>query len=148
MKKIILQITAILLIMAGSFACGNDDKKLSNEDAANAFFMKLESLSLSNINENNFPEWLSIKIDEIETIHSVEISVIKIKILQGEWNKRIVYFITNNFSSCLFCEVYYEDGEQEMFEENNNEDFCIKSKNWKLVYEYGNGLDTFPINFQ
>jgi hypothetical protein len=126
-----------LMLVLTLMGCSNDNEKLSNEDAANAFFMKLESLSLSYIDENNFPEWLLLKIDEIETIHSKDISIVKVKILQGEWNKQIVYFIKDNLKSCLLCEVYYENGENVVFNENLVEDFCTSSKNWKLIYEYG-----------
>jgi hypothetical protein len=129
---------ALTLMING---CSNDNEKLSNEDAANAFFMKLESLSLSN--NDNFPEWLSIKIAEIETIHSKDISIVKVRIFQGEWNKRTVYFIQDNLNSCYLCEVYYENGENVVLNSNLVEDFCTTSKNWELIFEYG-GKDDVP----
>ena len=72
MKKIIntLNLAAMMLLLAGvMIACG-EKEKVNSEDAANAFLIKLESLSLSYVDGSNFPEWLSIKINEIETVHN------------------------------------------------------------------------------
>lgn len=128
----------ILLFACSIIACVNNEK-LNDGDIIQAFLVQLQSAP-SSFEDNDFPEWLSIKISEIETIHSGDISMVKVKIYRGEWNEQIVYFILNTLSSCGFCEVYYEDGTKLSFSNNSSADFCTSSKNWKLIYEFGNGL--------
>jgi hypothetical protein len=92
---------------------------------------------------DNSPVWLSTKINEMEVLHEKDISIIKVRIFQGEWENRTVYFIFNSLSSCMLCEVYREDGGKLAFEPGDGDvfmnSFCM-NKNWKLIYEFGNGL--------
>jgi len=62
-------------------------------------------------------------------------------IYKGKWKKHTVYFISDSFSSCLFCNVYYEDGENIIWPADGMEStgFCSESKDWKLIYKYGEG---------
>jgi hypothetical protein len=105
-----------------------------------SFLGKLESLHLTN--EYIFPEWLTNKINVLETESGKDINIIKVKIYLGEWNGQKIYFVRNYLSSCGFCEVYYEDGKQVVWAEEDitTDSFCLKSKNWELIYEYGNGI--------
>jgi hypothetical protein len=137
MKKIIkiLNLAAILLLLAGVVSSCEKDNK-NNEDFIQTFLVKLQSVP-SSYENNDFPEWLSIKIAEFEMEPA---SVLKVKIFYGEWNKQYVYFIRNNLYSCVLCNVYYEDGKEVILNENNRENFCNTSKNWKLVYEFGEAL--------
>jgi Pyruvate/2-oxoacid:ferredoxin oxidoreductase delta subunit len=135
MKKICL-----FLILSTSIAIGcNDNEKTNDTDVVVMFFKKMENIKLST---GNLPEWLLIKINEIETSHSKDVDIVKVKIFQGEWDKQTVYFIYNNLHSCMLCEVYYEDGARIALtdKEHLTEEFCTKSKNWKLIYEFGKGL--------
>ena len=81
------------------------------------------------------PDWLVIKTKEIEKEPS---PLNYVWIYQGEWNERTVYYIRDIFSSCLLCEVYYENGEKVAFGEAFDIDsFETTSKNWKIIYEFG-----------
>ena len=135
MKKICL-----LLILFTSIAVGcKDNEKTNDADVAVMFLKNLGNIKLST---GNLPDWLLIKINEIETSHSKDVSIVKVKIFQGEWNKQTVYFIYDNLHSCMLCEVYYEDGEKIALsaKEHLTDEFCTESKNWKLIYEFGEGL--------
>jgi hypothetical protein len=137
MKTKIFTITAIVLILAGTFfACSHH-----NEPDIDTFLDKLNSASLAIENEENRPEWLVAKIDEIENIHSNDTAIINVQIFKGKWNEQIIYFIKNSLQSCLLCEVYYEDGTQVMlFNDSDIGSFCETSENWALIYEFGNGI--------
>jgi hypothetical protein len=115
-----LIVLILLFAIIGMGGCGEEEVQ-SNED---------------------LPEWLLVKINEIEFLHSKDISIVKVKIFQGEWNKQIVYHIWDNLSSCVFCEVYYGNGEKITWNDTNNkDDFDDKSKDWKLIYEYGDAIE-------
>jgi hypothetical protein len=120
------------------FGCHSDDNKPEEVD----FLTKLQSLELINTPENGFfSEWALKKIEEIETSHVKDISIVKVRIFKGEWNNRNVYFISDNLQSCLFCEVYYDDGIKiEWSAEDLFMNFCKTSKGWKLIYEFGEGI--------
>ena len=57
---------------------------------------------------------------------------------KGEWQGQVVYFIKNSLKSCMFCDVYYEEGEKVIFEDDVYT-FYTASKDWKLIYEFGKG---------
>jgi len=136
MKKFRLYLLFILILVG----C-NDKKELIDTNGCDTFSEKLQSSTVDIYEKSDIEGWLSTKIDEIENENSKNIAIVKVKIYQGLWNKQTVYFITNGLSSCFFCEVYYENGEKIDFStKNNSNDFCNKSKNWKLIYEYGNGI--------
>jgi hypothetical protein len=100
----------------------------------------IRSLTLSE--GYNFPGWLSTLIKEIETLYAGDVSILKIRIFECEWQDRKIYYIYNNLSSCLYCEVYYTNGEKIKWSPQDNstsfyDSFCSTSKNWKLIYEFG-----------
>ncbi|MGV8139195.1 MAG: hypothetical protein AB2L20_28710 [Mangrovibacterium sp.] len=133
MKKIEL----LLLILALVFVGCKDDKDLKN--TMDIFLVKLQSVSSDVYAGSSIPEWLAIKINEIE--NRKDIDIVKVKIFQGEWNEKVVYFIRHNLNSCIFCEVYYEGGEKIVWSTEDILDaFCTTSKRWKIIYEYGNGI--------
>jgi hypothetical protein len=92
--------------------------------------------------DTDYPEWLSATIKEIETLHAGDVSLIKIQIFECEWQGRTVYYISNNLSSCQFCEVYYDNGEKVEWsgQDLSADNFRSTSKNWKLIYEFGSDL--------
>jgi hypothetical protein len=127
----------LLFTIIGMGGCRKEEAQ-SKEDA---FATKLESASF--FEQENFPEWLLIKIAEIESSYNNDSSIFKVRIFKGEWNKQIVYLIMDSLSSCIFCEVYYENEEKIAWNETNKddfEDFYDKSKDWELIYEYGNAI--------
>jgi hypothetical protein len=90
--------------------------------------------------DHDFPEWLSTQIREIETLNARDVSIVKIRIYACQWQNQEVYYIYNSFSSCVLCEVYYKNGEKIVFTAEDVTDFFTISKNWKLIYEFGQGL--------
>ncbi|MDR3286842.1 MAG: hypothetical protein LBT27_05315 [Prevotellaceae bacterium] len=130
-----LTVLVLLFAIIGTVGCGKNEEAQSNEDM---FTTILKSAPF--FEQENLPEWLLIKISEIEFLYSEdskEFFICKVRIFQGEWNKQIVYLIMENLSSCLFCKIYYENGENIVFNDTPFEDFSTSSKNWIQIYEYG-----------
>jgi hypothetical protein len=120
--------TAVLLL-AG---CGAKE----TESYQKRFLERIQSLPLSS--GYRIPEWLSDKIQVIETSYREQESIAHVRIYQGEWKERRIYYIYDNFSSCLLCETYYEEGEKIVWvSEQLSNDFQGSTKNWRLIYEFG-----------
>ena len=126
-----MKLLVMLFLLTG---IGCTDVKHENTDD---FFAKLKSAPWTNDTET-FPEWLLVKIDEIETINSKDVYIAKVRIFKGKWNRRTVYFVYHNLKSCLLCDVYFEDGKQIDWSTEDSADFSATSKNWQVIYEFGN----------
>ena len=128
----------VLLFLLTGIGCA--DVTHENTDD---FYARLKSAPWTN-DTQTFPEWLLVKIGEIETIHSKDTSIVYIQIFKGEWKENAVYFIHHNLTSCLLCDVYFEDGKQIDWSTEDISDFDATSKNWQVIYEFGerpvNGL--------
>jgi hypothetical protein len=140
-KKILLLLFwPMLAVMSGVFGSCNPDNNSLGQDE-DTFLVKLQSAPVEIVGKNSFPEWLLKKIDEIETQCSKDINIIKIRIYQGEWQNQTVYFINDNLSSCFFCDIFYNNGETiDLSNRETANDFNTASKNWTLIYEFGNGV--------
>ena len=140
MKTKIFLLWAVLIFAFTVTSCkddSNEPKQPIEVDGIGTFLTKLKSLNV--VFQEDFSGWLNIKIDEIETIHSDDILIVKVRIFKGKWKEQTVYFINNNLQSCVLCEVYYEDGENIIFNDKIINDFCLTSEKWELIYEFGEG---------
>lgn len=88
---------------------------------------KVERVTLASL-----PEWLA-KLFENGQFSSFGIT--RGKVFRGEWNGKIVYHIYNPMSSCVYCEMFYEDGNAIVFDsEDIIRSFHETSKNWTFIY--------------
>jgi hypothetical protein len=137
MKKIV-KIAAITLILAGWFySCGERNK---DKDVIETFLTRLQSAKQIISEEQVFPEWLLSRIDEIETQNENDIAIVKVIIYHGKWNEQEYYLINHNLSSCILCEIYDEKGVKISLTGKNANEFCTTSRDWKIIYEFGNGI--------
>ena len=133
MNKVFLLVFVLVLI-------GCEDDESYDKDGLNNFVENLQSVQNSGVvGIFDFPEWLSVKIAEIETIHVEDDSFVRVWIYQGYWQNQIVYYISNPLNSCGFCEIYFENGEQVIWtsKDISLDNFCSTSENWELIYEFG-----------
>ncbi|MDO8930188.1 MAG: hypothetical protein Q7W54_14530 [Bacteroidota bacterium] len=122
MKKIIPFIFMILF-------CACSENEYSVEEKLSE---KMNSATSDIILVAEMPDWLQIKIHDIEKIPLVEA-----KAYQCEWKNQTVYFIYNNFNSCLMCDAYHTDGNKIIFKDDGeSDDFTSTSKNWKLIWSF------------
>ncbi len=140
MRNKVLFFTIIsLCLLIGETGCGKEEKENSSEEL---FMSNLYTAPHNIVAKNDMPDWLSDKMNQIEKETEKDIAVIKIRLYQGEWNNKKIYVIINYLSSCLYCDVYYENGEQVIWskEDITTDSFSCTSENWELIYEYGNGV--------
>ena len=124
MNKLILLI--LLFVILG---CSKNEE--SKEIGADIFLTDLKAASSVYELKENLPEWLAVRIDDYYETRTP--SFCKVMIYRGEWNKQTIYFILDTYSACL-CDFYTEDGERIV---DNLSDLRVTSKNWVLIYEYG-----------
>lgn len=87
--------------------------------------------------EKDTPEWLKTKIDSIST--SNQKYYFGTKVYRYEWNEEYVYHIKIPISSCMYCELFDDNGSKVQFTDNERSaDFAINKKNETLVWQWEN----------
>ena len=126
MKKKLLFIMVSMLLSLGMFsACSNSDES-TDVMAGNGGFLNAE---VEYVDLESLPGWLISWISSIEEKRGREKSVFREgnkewgdnpQLFRGVCAGSVFYFIYNHLNSCVFCDSYYEDGEQLDF---HDEDF-------------------------
>ena len=126
MKKKLFFIMVSMLLSLGMFsACSNSDEA-TDVMAGNGGFLNAE---VEYVDLESLPGWLISWISSIEEKSGREKSVFREgnkewgdnpQLFRGVCAGSVFYFIYNHLNSCVFCDSYYEDGEQLDF---HDEDF-------------------------
>ena len=83
--------------------------------------------------ERDTPAWLKAKIDSM----SNDNFYVSSKAYRHTWNYNYVYYIRVGLSSCMYCEVYDENGGKIKFSDTNMaEDYVKNRKNEVLIWEW------------
>ncbi len=127
--KIIKLLFAALLLCMGIMGC-EEDKKSNFEET---FISTIQKVKVDIVEKNSLPNWLRNKVEELES--NIDLSTTEIKVFQGKWKSQKMYFILNNLSSCVFCEVYNNEGIKINWTERNDFNaFLNHSDSWKCIY--------------
>ena len=124
MKKIVF-----LVLLCVTFGCSKSNDP--NATVNGVSWDQLDSAPRVDVPKEKLPEWMIVRINETE---KRPVSISSVRIYKGEWNKQIVYFIMDTFSSC-FCDFFTEIGAR--VDNDLLSDCRAISKNWILIYEYG-----------
>jgi hypothetical protein len=85
--------------------------------------------------EKDTPEWLKTKIDSVTTSNPKYYS--GTKVFRYEWNKQYVYHFSIPLSSCVYCELYDQEGRKIQFTDNAmTSDFEQNKINKVLVWDW------------
>ena len=83
--------------------------------------------------ERDTPSWLKTKIDSMATNNFYVGS----KVFRHTWHYNLVYYIRVGLSSCMYCEVYYENGSKITFTNDSMlQDYLNNRKNEILIWEW------------
>ena len=83
--------------------------------------------------EKDTPAWLKVKIDSMSTNNFYVGS----KVYRHTWHNNYIYYIHIGLSSCMYCEVYYENGSKVKFTNDYMlQDYLNNRKNEVLIWEW------------
>lgn len=83
--------------------------------------------------ERDTPAWLKAKIDSISTNHFYHGS----KVYRHIWHNNYTYYFFIPLSSCMYCEVYYANGDKIKFTDTNmGQDYVNNRKAEVLIWEW------------
>ena len=125
MKKNLCIILGVLLSLGMFCACSNSDES-TEVMAGNGGFLNAE---VEYVDLESLPGWLISWISSIEEKRGQEKSVFREghkewgdnpQLFRGDCAGSVFYCIYNHLNSCIFCDSYYENGEQLDF---HDEDF-------------------------
>ena len=125
MKKNLCIILGVLLSLGMFSACSNSDES-TEVMAGNGGFLNAE---VEYVDLESLPGWLISWISSIEEKRGQEKSVFREghkewgdnpQLFRGVCAGSVFYCIYNHLNSCVFCDSYYENGEQLDF---HDEDF-------------------------
>ena len=83
--------------------------------------------------KNDTPTWLKEKIDSMTTNPKYYWGT---KVYRYEWDGKYVYHISIAISSCMYCELYEQDGKKLQLDNVTFPDFLQNKKNEVLVWEW------------
>ena len=119
--------TLLFFLFIVFFGCKDKDDNLRQDETIH---MDLKNTPKEIISKEKLPEWLIVVIDKLAESKGNRISIYK-----GELKERVVYYVSDTFNSCVFCNVYYEDGEH-IVDVSTLDEFRTTSKGWVLIYEF------------
>jgi len=132
-RKVLLSVSMFLLL--GIFGCKEEPQMIDGE----MFAKNLESAPFVTVPQEELPDWVNQIIDDY-TIAYAERPYFGtiVQIFRGEWNKRTVYYIVQQFECCPF-RFYDENYEQiPLIGQEDYNNFYTLSKNWELIFEIAN----------
>lgn len=124
MKKLLFLLPFFLL----GTACSSDEE--NNIESPEEFTLS-ESIPKDLISKSEMPFWLSEKVQDIEdNLKPLD----RVMVYQGVWKEKTVYHIWSHFYSCMYCEVYDQQGTHFDWTKYDGEDFTANSHDWKVIY--------------
>jgi len=126
----------VLFIFLAFAILGCKPENLEGVDGITFFSDMKFSAPSSFIPKTCLPGWLKEKVDVYEDWHSNGGGLWQpIQFFRGKWENRTVIFIYHPLNSCIFCDVYYNNGEKFVLDEFTGSSFQTTSTNWVLIYE-------------
>ncbi|PID94107.1 MAG: hypothetical protein CSA94_02350 [Bacteroidetes bacterium] len=108
----------------GIAGCDDNKDNAQNFEITTSF----GKIPLRAVPKKTLPSWLIAKVNELETPDAIAI-----KVCRGQWKNQTVYYIENPISSCMFCDLFYENGTKIKLG-NELVDFHKNSTNWVCIY--------------
>jgi len=130
-----------LVFLLVTFGCSKSDDLNASDNGVS--WDQLGSAPKVDVPKESLPEWLVVRINDFYEIRPQ--SYCKVQIYKGKWNSKTVYFIFDTYihlSTSYLCEFFSENGI--IISDNNLSDLRLTSKNWILIYEYGE----MSLNFE
>ena len=127
MRKLIF-----LILLCVTFGCSKSDDPNVYDNGVPWY--QIASAPKVDLPKESLPGWLIVKINDYYEIRPPLFC--KVLIYKGRWNEHTIYFIVDTYihlATAYRCDFFTASGEMIV----DTLDFRATSKNWVLIYEYG-----------
>lgn len=127
--KILLK--AIFPLMVILLAGCSSEESLEHTTHISLSFVReaINNTSEKNFEKENLPEWLIEYIHHLKPDNARDVAA-----FQKEWNGEVVYYVYDEYSSCLLCAVFNSNGDKFDRVNNNFVEFWESSPGWEIIY--------------
>ena len=129
--KIIVK--SILLVLIAVFAgCGNEEGPENTTYEMAPFYLLHDAIANSSemsFEKENLPEWLTEYIFSLKPDNGRDVAA-----FQAKWKGEDIYYVYDEYFSCLMCSTFHSNGEQFDWTENDPEKFWKSAKDWEIIY--------------
>lgn len=125
-KSILLVLVAVL---TGCNSEENPENTLSESEQLLLVRKALAKAPEQIAEEEGLPEWLSEFIDTLAPD-----DMRKVAVYQARWNEENVYYVWDDYFSCLTCSTFKADGQRFDWSEINPKEFWESATDWKCIY--------------
>lgn len=125
-KSILVALVAVLT------GCGNEES-LDNttlENVSLSFVHEaIANASEMNFEQENLPGWLTEYIHNLMPDNARDVAA-----FQAKWKGEVVYYVYDDYFSCMLCTTFKSDGEKLDGSNNDFFEFWNSSPDWEIIY--------------
>lgn len=130
--KINIWIKSIFLVFVAVLTgcSSNEDPENATLDIVSISFVHeaIANASEMNFEKENLPAWLTEFIHNLEPDNGRDVAA-----FQAKWKGEVVYYVYDDFFSCILCTTFKSDGKK--FESNNDfVEFWKSEPDWEIIY--------------
>lgn len=125
-KSILLVLVALL---TGCSSYEQPENTISESEQLLLVSNALSDVSKKDIEKKDMPVWLSDFIDNLKPDN-----IRNIVAYQAKWKGMDVYYVYDDYFSCLMCTTFKSDGERFDWSKIDPRDFWESATDWECIY--------------
>ncbi len=107
----------------------NSENKNSGDDVIQAIWPAIISGYEQDFEKDDIPKWLLEYIDSLKPDN-----VRNVAAFQGKWKGEVVYYVHDDYFSCVLCDTYKADGEKIDWSKIDYKEFFKSVTDWECIY--------------
>ena len=131
--KISLFAKSILLVLVASLTgcSSNEDPESTTQELISFSFVHeaIANASEQNFEKENLPVWLTEFIYNLKPDNSRNVAA-----FQTKWKGEVVYYVYDEYFSCLLCTIFKSDGKKLNWSEQDFDKFWKSEPYWEIIY--------------
>lgn len=125
-KSLLLVLVAIL-----TGCSSNEDPEYTNPELISLSFLHeaIAKASKQNFEKEDLPVWLTEFIHNLKPDNGRNVAA-----FQAKWKGEVVYYVYDDYFSCIACATFKSDGEKLDWSDNDFYEFWESPLNWEIIY--------------
>lgn len=109
----------------------NEDLKDKSLETVSLSFVHeaISNAPEKNFEKENLPVWLTDFIHNLKPDNGRDVAA-----FQTQWKGEVIYYVYDDFFSCLLCTTFKSNGEKFDASTNNFFEFWASEQDWEMVY--------------